>query len=68
VTRGKRLFNKNAGDRKSERMCTVSDACPVPVCESPVQREEAPANGGGNSDRRNSRRSFDLMISLPWAA
>lgn len=52
VTREERLFNKNAGDRESERICTVSEACPVRVCESPFQGEEAPANGGGNSDRR----------------
>jgi len=47
VTSGNGLFNKNAGDRKSERMCTVSEACPVPVCEIRFQPEEAPVNGGG---------------------
>ena len=52
VTRGDRLFNKNAGDCKSERTSTVSDACPVVVCENLVQQVEAPLNGGGNSDRR----------------
>ena len=52
VTRKGRLFNKNAGDCKCESMSTVSDACPVPVCDTQVQLGEAPVNGGGNSDRR----------------
>ena len=50
VTGGLRLFNKNTGDRKSERMCMVAESCPVQVPESPVQGEEGPVNGGGNSD------------------
>ena len=41
----------NAGDCKCESMSTVSDACPVPVCDPQVQLGEAPVNGGGNSDR-----------------
>jgi len=63
VTRGERLFNKNAGDCKSERMSTVSEACPAAVGETLVQQGEAPQSGGGNSDRRNLRRSFEKMIS-----
>lgn len=55
---------KNAGDRKCESMCTVSDACPAAVCETLVQQGEAPQSGGGNPDRRNLRRSFDTA----WAA
>ena len=50
MTGGLRLFNKNTGDRKSERMCMVAESCPVQVPESPVQGEEGPVNGGGNSD------------------
>ena len=50
VTRGLRLFNKNTGDRKSERMCMVTESCPVAVSESRVQPDEGPLNGGGNSD------------------
>ena len=50
MTRALRLFNKNTGDRKSERMCMVAESCPVTVSEYPVQREEGPLNGGGNHD------------------
>ena len=50
MTRGLRLFNKNTGDRKSERMSMVTESCPVAVPESRVQPEEGPLNGGGNSD------------------
>ena len=52
MTRGEQLFNKNVADCKSERMSTVCDACPVLVCDILVQQDEAPVNGGGNSDRR----------------
>lgn len=48
--RGTGLFNKNIGDCKSVTMCTVADACPVPVSEDPVQRVERLVNGGGNRD------------------
>ncbi len=50
VTRGGRLFNKNIGGCKPERVSTAADSCPVPVPESPVQGDEGPVNGGGNSD------------------
>ena len=50
VTRGLRLFNKNTGGSKPERVCTAAETCPVPVPESPVQGEEGPVNGGGNYD------------------
>jgi hypothetical protein len=50
VTRALRLFIKNTGDRKSERMCMVAESCPVTVSENLVQGEEGPLNGGGNHD------------------
>ena len=50
VTRELRLFNKNICGRKFERICMAAEACPVPVSESPVQRDEGPVNGGGNYD------------------
>ncbi len=48
MTRGDRLFNKNLANRKPERVCMVSESCPVEVCEVGVQLNEAPPNGGGN--------------------
>ncbi len=50
VTRELRLFNKNTGHSKSERMCIVAEACPVTVSENRVQPDEGPLNGGGNYD------------------
>lgn len=50
MTGGLRLFNKNTGGSEPERVCIAVEACPVPVPERPVQREEGPVNGGGNSD------------------
>ena len=50
MTRGLRLFNKNIGGSKRESVCIAAETCPVRVPESPVQREEGPVNGGGNSD------------------
>lgn len=50
MTRGHRLFNKNAGDSEPERVCIVAESCPVAVSEGRVQPEEGPLNGGGNSD------------------
>ena len=50
VTRALRLFNKNVGDRKSERMCMVAESCPVAVSENLFQWGEGPLNGGGNHD------------------
>jgi len=40
-------------------MSTVSEACPAAVGDTLVQQGEAPQSGGGNSDRRNLRRSFE---------
>lgn len=48
VTRGARLFNKNIGNSKPVRVCTVANSCPVAVRETLVQEDEAPLNGGGN--------------------
>ena len=50
MTRELRLFNKNIGRRKTERLCMAAESCPVPVSESPLQRDEGPVNGGGNYD------------------
>ena len=50
MTGGVRLFNKNTGPCKFERMCTGADTCPVRVPETSVQGGEGPVNGGGNSD------------------
>ena len=43
-----RLFNKNLTYCYAERLCIVSDVCPVPVLEPPVQRSEELVNGGSN--------------------
>ncbi len=50
MTRGERLFTKNTGHRKAERLSTVADACSLPVPESPFQGEEGLVKSGGNSD------------------
>ena len=50
MNRALRLFNKNVGDRKSERMCMVAESCPVAVSENLFQWGEGPLNGGGNHD------------------
>jgi len=50
VTRGERLFIKNTGHCKVERLSIVADACSLPVPESGVQPEEGPVKSGGNSD------------------
>ena len=50
VTRGVRLFNKNIGLRKLERVCMEADTCPAVVSQTPVQRSKGPLNGGGNYD------------------
>ncbi len=50
MTRGERLFTKNTGHRKVERLCTMADACSLPVPESPLQGEEGLVKSGGNSD------------------
>jgi hypothetical protein len=41
VTRGGRLFNKNIGGRKPERVSTATEACPAGVCETRFQPGEA---------------------------
>ncbi len=43
-----RLFNKNIANRKSVRMGTVGESCPVAACQAELQLCEAPQNGGGN--------------------
>ena len=48
VTRELRLFNKNVAICEGESPCTDCEFCPVAVRENPVQRVEAPLNGGGN--------------------
>ena len=50
MTRGERLFTKNTGHCKAERLSIVADACSLPVPESGVQPEEGPVKSGGNSD------------------
>ena len=50
MTRGERLFTKNTGPRKAERLSMGADACSLPVSESPVQGEEGLVKSGGNSD------------------
>ena len=50
MARGVRLFNKNEASCKVETLSTAGDSCPVRVSESPVQGDEGPLNGGGNSD------------------
>ena len=52
MTRGFRLFNKNVGPCKSVRTGIGADTCPLSVREVPVQRNQAPINGGGNYDPR----------------
>ena len=37
ITRAVRLFNKNTTSRKSVRMCTRGDVCPVPVIQTSFQ-------------------------------
>ncbi len=55
VTRGERLFTKNTGHRKVERLSMMADACSLPVPECPFQREEGLVKSGGNSDPLNFR-------------
>ena len=50
VTRGVRLFTKNTGHRRAERLSMVADVCPLPVPEYRVQPEEGLVKSGGNSD------------------
>ena len=52
MTRGERLFTKNTGHRKAERLSMVADACSLPVPEGPFQGEEGLVKSGGNSDPR----------------
>ena len=50
MTRGERLFIKNTGHCKVERLSIVADACSLPVPERPFQRKEGLVKSGGNSD------------------
>ena len=50
VTRGVRLFTKNTGHRRAERLSMVADVCSLPVPEYRVQPDEGLVKSGGNSD------------------
>jgi len=50
VTKEDRLFNKNVASRKMETFSMASEFCPVPVPETPVQRDEGLVNGGPNCE------------------
>ena len=50
ITRGVRLFTKNTGHRRPERVSMVADVCSLLVPESPVQGKEGLVKSGGNSD------------------
>ncbi len=50
VTRGVRLFTKNTGHRRAERLRMVADVCSLPVPENGVQPGEGLVKSGGNSD------------------
>ena len=57
VTRGVRLFTKNTGHRRAERLSMVADVCPLPVSEPGVQPEEGLVKSGGNSDPLNEEQN-----------
>ena len=46
-TRGVRLFTKNTGHRRPERVSMVADVCSLPVPECPVQGKEGLVKSGG---------------------
>jgi hypothetical protein len=50
VTRGVRLFTKNTGHRRAERLSMMADVCSLPVPEGPFQGEVGLVKSGGNSD------------------
>jgi hypothetical protein len=50
VTREERLFTKNTGHRRAERLSMMADACSLPVSESGFQPEKGLVKSGGNSD------------------
>lgn len=50
VTRGVRLFTKNTGHRRPERVRMVADVCSLLVPERRFQSEEGLVKSGGNSD------------------
>ena len=50
VTRGERLFTKNTGHRRAERLSMMADVCSLLVPERRFQPEEGLVKSGGNSD------------------
>lgn len=50
VTRGVRLFTKNTGHRRAERLSMMADVCSLLVPERRFQPEEGLVKSGGNSD------------------
>lgn len=50
VTRGVRLFTKNTGHRRAERLSMMADVCSLPVPEYRFQPGEGLVKSGGNSD------------------
>ena len=50
ITSGVRLFTKNTGHRRAERMSMMADVCSLPVPECGFQPEEGLVKSGGNSD------------------
>lgn len=50
VTSGVRLFTKNTGHRRPERVSMVADVCSLPVPEHGFQPGEGLVKSGGNSD------------------
>lgn len=48
VTSGVRLFTKNTGHRRAERLSMMADVCSLPVPESRFQPEVGLVKSGGN--------------------
>ena len=66
VTRGVRLFTKNTGHRRAERLSMMADVCSLPVPESGFQPEEGLVKSGGNSDPLNDVTSLPLSLLKTW--
>lgn len=50
ITSGVRLFTKNTGHRRAERLSMMADVCSLPVPEYRFQPGEGLVKSGGNSD------------------
>ena len=50
ITSGVRLFTKNTGHRRAERLSMMADVCSLLVPERRFQPEEGLVKSGGNSD------------------